>query len=81
VRDAGNSALGEFGIVVDAVAEVYSIETEVIKQTPEFGNRIDRNFVNGLATLKDKLIILLDIDRLLNHDAQRLIADKSQQHD
>ena len=74
------NGLGEFGIVVDAVAEVYSIETEVIKSTPEFGRRIDRNFVQGLATLKDKLIILLDIDRLLNHDAQRLIADESRQH-
>ena len=76
----GNSSLGEFGIVVDAVAEVYSIETEVIKPTPEFGNRVDRNFVQGLATLKEKLIIVLDIDRLLNHDAKRLIADESRQH-
>lgn len=72
----GNSGLGEFGIVVDAVAEVYSIEAEVIKPTPEFGNRIDRNFVQGLATLEDNLIILLDIDRLLNHDAEVRIANE-----
>jgi len=71
-----NDGLGEFGIVVDAVAEVYSMEIEGIKPTPEFGNHIDFNFVQGLAKLEDKLIILLDIDRLLNHDVEVRIANE-----
>lgn len=79
VNGLESSGLSEFGIVVDAVAEVYSIETDAIKATPKFGDRIDRNFVQGLATLKEKLIILLDIDRLLNHDDKRLIGEESQQ--
>ena len=54
------------GIVVDAVSEVYNISTEGMKPSPDFGTSISMDFVHGLATVDDKMIIVLDIDRLLN---------------
>ncbi|MDT8438361.1 MAG: chemotaxis protein CheW [Wenzhouxiangellaceae bacterium] len=54
------------GIVVDAVSEVYSVGPDSIKPTPDFGGAAENQFVHGLATLEEKMIILLDIDRLIS---------------
>lgn len=54
------------GMVVDAVSDVYSLEPDQIKPPPEFGSAIDTRFVKGLATVDQKLVILLDMDLLLN---------------
>jgi purine-binding chemotaxis protein CheW len=56
------------GIVVDAVSEVYKFDTASIKKHPEFGHKIDRCFIQGLASIEDKLIILLDSKALLNQE-------------
>ena len=57
------------GIVVDAVSEVYNIAAEGMKPSPDFGTAISMDFVHGLATIDEKMIIVLDIDRLLNTGA------------
>lgn len=54
------------GIVVDAVSDVYDVGASDIRPTPEFGGEIDVQFLKGLATIEEKMVILLDIDRLLN---------------
>ncbi|MEW6991735.1 chemotaxis protein CheW [Colwelliaceae bacterium 6441] len=56
------------GIVVDAVSEVYKFEQKHIRTPPAFGNQIDNCFLKGLATVEDKLIILLETNTLLNQD-------------
>lgn len=53
------------GIVVDAVSEVYSIGEETLKPAPDFGTRVGFDFVQGLATVEEKMILMLDIDTLL----------------
>jgi purine-binding chemotaxis protein CheW len=53
------------GIVVDAVSEVYSVTPEGIKPTPDLGTMPERACVCGLATVDDKMIMLLDIDKLV----------------
>lgn len=53
------------GIVVDAVSEVYTFPAEAIMPPPEMGEHIDGTCVNGLAGVDDKMIMLLDIDRLI----------------
>jgi purine-binding chemotaxis protein CheW len=52
------------GFVVDAVCEVYSVSSAERRQVPEMG-AATAEFVNGLATVEDKMIILLDVERLL----------------
>jgi len=56
------------GVVVDAVSEVYKFETKAIRKAPAFGNHIDSCFLKGLASIEEKLIILLDTSTLLNED-------------
>lgn len=65
----------ELGIVVDAVSDVYALDESQIKPTPEMGDKIDTNFIKGLASIDDKMVILLNIDRLLTQDDLNDIAD------
>lgn len=54
------------GLVVDAVSEVYNIPAEMLRETPNLGGSIDTQFVKGLATIDDKMIIMLDIDLMVS---------------
>jgi purine-binding chemotaxis protein CheW len=53
------------GIVVDAVSEVYGVAPDNIKSTPELGASPDGACVRGLTTVEEKMVMLLDIDRLV----------------
>lgn len=56
------------GIVVDAVSEVYKFSSNVIRTPPDFGQQIDSCFLEGLASVDEKLIILLNSTSLLNQN-------------
>jgi purine-binding chemotaxis protein CheW len=68
LRQHTNKKTNVVGIVVDAVSEVYKFNNLSIRKAPDFGNNIDRCFLKGLASVDNKLIILLDSDTLLNED-------------
>ena len=53
------------GIVVDAVSEVYSVAQQNIKPTPELGSASERACVHSLASIDEKMVMLLDIDKLV----------------
>jgi purine-binding chemotaxis protein CheW len=53
------------GIVVDAVSEVYSVAPDNIKPTPDLGASSERACVHRLASIDEKMVMLLDIDRLV----------------
>ena len=53
------------GIVVDAVSEVYSVAPDNIKPTPELGSASERACVHSLASIDEKMVMLLDIDKLV----------------
>ncbi|SFG73018.1 chemotaxis protein CheW [Neptunomonas qingdaonensis] len=57
------------GLVVDAVADTYDIANEAINPAPLMGEGLDPKFIEALATVEGKMVILLDIDYLLNADA------------
>jgi purine-binding chemotaxis protein CheW len=54
------------GLVVDAVSEVCSVGENDRKPAPDFGSGIKTDFVKGLATVENRMVILLDIDRLVS---------------
>jgi len=56
------------GIVVDGVSDVYNMPDEEIKPSPDFGSAVDTDFVKGLATVNEKMVIVLDIDHMCNSD-------------
>ncbi len=65
------------GIVVDAVSDVHDVAEDEIKPPPNFGSIISTEFVKGLATVKDKMVIVLDIDLLLNSQELAIVESLS----
>jgi purine-binding chemotaxis protein CheW len=53
------------GLVVDSVSDVLNIAKKDIQPPPEFGAKVDVSVLSGIGKSGDKLISLLDIDRLL----------------
>ena len=58
------------GIVVDAVSDVYDISSSQVKSSPEVEQQSSNEFVKGLYNVDEKMLILLDIDRLLVNEAK-----------
>ena len=53
------------GVVVDGVAEVLQVAASDVEDTPSFGQEVAIPYVMGLAKLKGKVKILLDIDQVM----------------
>lgn len=56
------------GLVVDSVSDVLNIDRKDIQPAPQFGARVDVSFLNGIGKSGERLVSLLDIDRLLADD-------------
>ena len=56
------------GIVVDAVSDVIDVKTGDIQKAPDFGAKINTRFINGMLMIEKRMIVLLDVDKLLNPD-------------
>ncbi len=54
------------GIVVDGVSDVISLTPEQIKPSPEFSTTMDTQYITGLGTVDERMIIVVDIERLLS---------------
>jgi purine-binding chemotaxis protein CheW len=54
------------GAVVDSVSDVLTLDAESIRPTPEFASStFDTKYITGLATVDERLLILLDIEKLM----------------
>ena len=56
------------GLVVDAVSDVLDVPAAEMRVAPDLGARVDTRFIRGMATIGDRMTVLLDIDRLLSED-------------
>lgn len=63
------------GIVVDAVSDVYTLSREDMRSAPDLGSSIDTDFIEGLVSVDEKMVILLDIDKLLVTEELPSLAD------
>lgn len=54
------------GIVVDGVSDVINLETEQLRNTPDFGAEIDTEYIMGLGTVDNRMLILVDIEKLMS---------------
>lgn len=57
------------GIVVDGVSDAHNVLPEEIKPAPDFGNSINTDFITGLVSIDDNMMMILNIDRLLSIEA------------
>jgi purine-binding chemotaxis protein CheW len=53
------------GIVVDSVSDVLTLTAEQVRPAPEFGSAVDTRYVTGIGTLGERMLILVDIERLM----------------
>jgi len=54
------------GMVVDGVSDVMQLTAEQIRPAPEFGGAINTRYITGLGTLDERMLILVDIERLMS---------------
>jgi len=47
------------------VSDVLDVARTDVQATPDFGGQVDARFISGMARAGDKLVMLLDIDRVL----------------
>jgi purine-binding chemotaxis protein CheW len=64
------SSLGrrDFGVVVDGVSDVIDVPSMDVKSVPELGAHVSTEFIAGLAAVSGRMLMLLDIDRLIGGD-------------
>jgi len=65
------------GVVVDAVSDVVALAHEEIRPAPEFSSTVDATFLRGLATLEERLLILMDIEALMSSPEMALFDDRA----
>src|SRR5262245_62362537 len=53
------------GLVVDGVSDVVDVATGEVKPAPELGREAGTEFIAGLAAVSGRMVMLLDIDRLI----------------
>ena len=61
------------GMVVDRVSDVTTLTHEQIKPAPEIGSAINTDHIVGLGTIEDRMLILVDIDKLMSSEDMGLI--------
>jgi purine-binding chemotaxis protein CheW len=61
------------GMVVDGVSDVLEIEASEMKAVPDIVANIDTQYITGLATSEEQMIILVDIERLMNSHEMALV--------
>ncbi|MDA8257979.1 MAG: chemotaxis protein CheW [Betaproteobacteria bacterium] len=63
------------GIVVDGVSDVITLSPEQIRPAPEFGSTMDTQYLLGLGTLDNRMIILTDIEKLMSSADMQLMDE------
>jgi len=62
------------GFVVDSVSEVLRIPVSTVEPPPPVVAGLDSDYISGVGKLKDRLLILLDLDKLLSTDDMEKLA-------
>jgi purine-binding chemotaxis protein CheW len=66
------------GMVVDSVSDVITLESQQIKPAPEMNTAFSNEYMIGLGTVGDRMLILMDIDRLMSSPDMGLMETLAQ---
>lgn len=61
------------GMVVDSVSDVITLTPEQIRPAPSMASVLETQYLTGLGTLDERMLILIDLDRLMSSDEMGLI--------
>lgn len=67
------------GVVVDMVSEVVTISDEQIEPPPEYGSSIEHNSILGIGKIKDRVVIILDIDEVFQCEEVLKMLDNTKE--
>jgi len=70
LRVKGGPGLRNMGVVVDAVSDVLDTPASEIRSAPEFGTGVATEYISGLVTAGSKMVMLLDVDRMLDESEE-----------
>jgi len=62
------------GAVVDAVSDVITLTAQSINPAPQFETAIDSRFISGLATVGDRMLIVMNMETLLSNAEMGMVA-------
>ena len=62
------------GAVVDSVSDVVELGSGVIKPAPQFNSAVDSSFITGIASVGERMLIVMDIDALMSSADMGLIS-------
>lgn len=62
------------GIIVDEVSEVLDVAGEQIEPAPEFGGVVDTSFILGMGKVGDRVVTLMDVDKVLSGEEVEAVA-------
>ncbi len=69
----------QIGVLVDTVSEVFDIPLTEIEAPPEYGTHAEEGFINGIGKVKGKLVVLLNIEKVLHSDEIIKLLDKNKE--
>ena len=67
-----NVAQRVVGMVVDSVSDVIQLSGEQIREAPQFGASLDTEYITGLGTVDERMLILMDIEKLMTSNDMAL---------
>lgn len=74
VQVAGNAGTVTMGLLVDEVSEVLNVLQEQIEAPPSFGAGVDIDFILGMGKVGQKVVMLLDADKVLSGEELALAS-------
>jgi purine-binding chemotaxis protein CheW len=69
----------ELGLMVEAVSEVIEIGAAQVEPPPQFGAVVRREYIHGMARLKNRFVVLLDPARALDIEDMATLCDQEQE--
>ncbi|MDD5581267.1 MAG: chemotaxis protein CheW [Methylobacter sp.] len=65
LQTGGSNKIRTMGAVVDAVSDVISMDKTQIQDAPDFGTKVSNEFITGLISVNERMVMLLDVEKLL----------------
>jgi purine-binding chemotaxis protein CheW len=61
------------GVVVDGVSDVLMLQSSQISAAPQFGTAFSTEYLTGIGTIGERMLILVDIEKLMTSDEMALV--------
>ena len=61
------------GVIVDSVSDVVNMSINDVQHTPHFASEIDKDSIFGIGKINEKLVIVLNVDKILSDEELNLI--------